>query len=167
MKRYSFDATFSATVHVDATDEVSARRKLAAECSMLEISASADDCRINQICLIDDFGETDLIEVDGEDVDLPAKAAPAMTVKRCPCCDDDDDGEGHTPMTNYYECECGETWSDDWCSGSDDDCPNCARTNEPVRSVDWVDGGPNTVKLTVRYWLWNEPRNLKNHRDRS
>ena len=32
----------------------------------------------------------------------------------------------------YYECDCGEEWSDDWENLCNDKCPNCNAENEVV-----------------------------------
>lgn len=38
---------------------------------------------------------------------------------------------------NHYECECGETWEDEWSCGCDDDCPACSASISPYRQ-DWL-----------------------------
>lgn len=52
----------------------------------------------------------------------------------CPCCGGDrapspgfpEPPYGHTPMRLAYSCpDCGEAWSDEWCSAVDSDCPAC------------------------------------------
>lgn len=38
---------------------------------------------------------------------------------------------------NHYHCEeCNISWSDEWCSMSDDTCPNCGVSLTPVESED-------------------------------
>ena len=33
---------------------------------------------------------------------------------------------------NYYECDCGCTWHDEWSCMVDDDCSDCGTSNSPV-----------------------------------
>lgn len=37
---------------------------------------------------------------------------------------------------NYYVCQCGAEWEDDWTAQCDDDCPDCGTTMTPYRSED-------------------------------
>lgn len=37
---------------------------------------------------------------------------------------------------NFYRCDCGEEWQDEWSCTCDDKCPNC---NTSVQAFDFVD----------------------------
>lgn len=43
---------------------------------------------------------------------------------------------------NQYECECGETWTDEWSCQCDDECPSCGKDISPISSR-WI--GPEEV----------------------
>ncbi len=34
----------------------------------------------------------------------------------------------------FYECDCGNTWEDEWSCACDDECPECGRD---VEASDW------------------------------
>lgn len=42
--------------------------------------------------------------------------------------------EGITYYLNTYECPCGATWTDEWCCGCDDECPECGKDISPTDS---------------------------------
>lgn len=56
---------------------------------------------------------------------------------------------------NYYQCDCGHEWADDWDCCCDDRCPKCDRAISPHKSLDLVErnGKPflviNLVEGTV------------------
>jgi len=37
---------------------------------------------------------------------------------------------------NYYKCECGEEWEDEWSCTCDDRCPKCNSPMSPYKSED-------------------------------
>lgn len=48
----------------------------------------------------------------------------------------DDDPDDEDRYTNYYECDCGESWSDNWSCTCNDKCPSCNAEIEPWQSFD-------------------------------
>lgn len=48
---------------------------------------------------------------------------------------------------NHYECECGESWDDEWSCCCDDECAACGCDCSP--DSDWI--GPDEIELQV---LW-------------
>lgn len=45
-----------------------------------------------------------------------------------------DHEDGDPWFINYYDCPCGEQWSDEWSATCDDDCPKCGTTCSPSES---------------------------------
>ena len=39
-------------------------------------------------------------------------------------------------LLNFYECECGAHWRDEWDCACDDKCPVCNRAVEPYDSIE-------------------------------
>ena len=44
--------------------------------------------------------------------------------------------KGEYGFINYYQCECGTHWEDEWSGTCNDRCPNCRTEIEPYRSED-------------------------------
>ena len=44
--------------------------------------------------------------------------------------------EGITVFTRQFECECGESWEDTWCSDCNDRCPGCNAECEPEEVIE-------------------------------
>lgn len=43
---------------------------------------------------------------------------------------------------NYYQCPCGNTWSDEWSCTCDDECSECGLSISPDESDDLSDDEP-------------------------
>jgi hypothetical protein len=51
----------------------------------------------------------------------------------CPICDArHPKREGITVFTRQFECICGTTWEDVWCSNCEDECPACHAIMTPL-----------------------------------
>lgn len=48
--------------------------------------------------------------------------------------DDEDNPFNQNRFTNYYECDCGTEWQDNWSCECNDRCPQCNREIEPYKS---------------------------------
>lgn len=53
--------------------------------------------------------------------------------------------KSETGYINYYRCECGEEWTDEWSCACDDRCPTCNTSISPYasetqdgREIDWT-----------------------------
>jgi hypothetical protein len=49
------------------------------------------------------------------------------------------EADGQNWQINFYKCECGEAWSDEWSCGCDDDCPACGAACSPYECEDVSD----------------------------
>jgi hypothetical protein len=66
-REYAFDVKLWAVARVIATSEEEARKKMAEELGCLPVDYDNNDVRVTSAS-IEDSGEDDLVEVDGEDV---------------------------------------------------------------------------------------------------
>lgn len=57
--------------------------------------------------------------------------ATAQTEMCFVCCSTHPASEGITHFLRAFECECGETWEDTWCSDCNDECPACGADCSP------------------------------------
>jgi hypothetical protein len=44
--------------------------------------------------------------------------------------------QGDPWFLNFYKCECGAKWEDDWSCTCNDECPGCGAEVEPYKSED-------------------------------